>query len=34
MSEALQRGERTVKDVYDEHARMLYRIAFTYMKNR
>ncbi|MBQ9664187.1 MAG: RNA polymerase sigma factor [Oscillospiraceae bacterium] len=34
MSDALQRGERTVTDVYDEHARMLYRIAFTYMKNR
>ena len=34
MENALQYGERTVRDVYDEHARMLYRIAFTYLKNR
>ena len=33
MSDAQPRGERTVRDVYDEHARMLYRIAYTYMKN-
>ena len=33
MSDTLQRGERTARDVYNEHARMLYRIAFTYMKN-
>ncbi|MBR6115446.1 MAG: sigma-70 family RNA polymerase sigma factor [Oscillospiraceae bacterium] len=26
-------GGRTVRDVYTQHARMLYRIAYTYMKN-
>ena len=34
MNDAQQRGERTVMKVYDEHAPMIYRIAFTYLKNQ
>jgi DNA-directed RNA polymerase specialized sigma24 family protein len=34
MNDAQQRGERTVMKVYDEHAPMLFRIAFTYLKNQ
>ena len=34
MNDAQQRGDRTVMKVYDEHAPMLYRIAFTYLKNQ
>ena len=34
MNDTQQRGERTVMKVYDEHAPMLYRIAFTYLKNQ
>lgn len=34
MPDALQRTGRAVRDVYEEHSQTLYRIAFTYMKNR
>ena len=34
MNDAQQRGETTVMKAYDEHAPMLYRIAFTYLKNQ
>ena len=34
MSDALPCEERSVREIYDEYAPMLYRIAFTYMKNR
>ena len=34
MRDALPCGESNIRKVYDEHAQMLYRIAFTYMKNR
>ena len=33
MDKSLLRGERSARDVYIEHAQMLYRIAYTYMKN-
>ena len=34
MNDVQQREERSVLSAYDEHAPMLYRIAFTYLKNR
>ena len=34
MNDVQQRGERSVLRAYDEHAPMLYRIAFTYLKNQ
>ena len=34
MQDALQRTGRAVKDVYEEHSQTVYRVAYTYMKNR
>ena len=34
MNDVQQRAERSVLRAYDEHAPMLYRIAFTYLKNQ
>lgn len=34
MHEALQRTGRAVRDVYEEHAAAVYRVAYSYMKNR
>ena len=34
MNDVQQRDERSVLRAYDEHAPMLYRIAFTYLKNQ
>ena len=34
MPDALQRTGRAVRELYEEHSQTLYRIAFTYMKNR
>ena len=34
MQALLLRTGRTVKDVYTEHAGTIYRVAYTYMKNR
>ena len=34
MQDLLLRTGRTVKDVYTEHAGTIYRVAYTYMKNR
>ena len=34
MNDVQQRRERSVLRAYDEHAPMLYRIAFTYLKNQ
>ena len=34
MPDALQRTGRAVRELYEEYSQTLYRIAFTYMKNR
>ena len=34
MQDLLLRTGRTVRDVYTEHAGTIYRVAYTYMKNR
>ena len=34
MPDALQRTGRAVRELYEEHSQTLYRIAFTYLKNR
>ena len=34
MPEALQRTGRAVRELYEEYSQTLYRIAFTYLKNR
>ena len=34
MPDALQRTGRAVRDVYEEHAAAVYRVAYSYMKNR
>ena len=34
MSDLLQRTGRTVKDSYEQHSQSIFRIAFTYLKNR
>lgn len=34
MHDALQRTGRAVRDVYEEHAAAVYRVAYSYMKNR
>lgn len=33
MENPMTRGGRTARDAYLEHAQMLYRIAYTYLKN-
>ena len=34
MQDLLPRAGRTIRDVYTEHAGTVYRVAYTYMKNR